>query len=452
LSYTSLINTKTLSNVDSAQNRTEFSMSEFVEYMQGKGYHFVTSSLAMQLYDKNSAVADAVDTIVKEVKNIIPVVFDGKEYSYKHEVLKLLHKPNPMNDYGDFIDSITKYKLLTANAFIVALGNSKFIPSELYLQPSTAINMTGSSESIHINASNPNALLFLNNNYVYDKKTGRYTADNFTELLHVRDFVNYSTTDGYMAGSKLSSIFYELEIMNQGNNHNMSLLMNGVNLNGVFNVDSSVESIDQFKQDIRTYFTGSSNAGKYLVSQGKTIEFRPIQMTNKDMEYEKTLSTVRKVIYGRFQIPGPLWSEEAQKYSNYQLSIYDLYIRAVLPEYKDIMRKFTSFFQSKKVLKPNEIITYDPTSIEVLQQRMLEEVKTKKDIGVYTNNEIRLMVGEGELGKENSLLYQQSNLVPVGTDIKQNNPEVKRFVNVLIKSGMDENKAMEKAKEIYDIQ
>lgn len=449
MSYINLV-TKTLESVESVNSSTDYSLSKFYEYIQNKGYHYITASIAMQLYDKNSALADATDTIVKECKSIVPVIHNGKEYIYEHEVLDLLQRPNKMNDYGDFIESIIRYKLLTANAFIVAIGNTKFLPTELYLEPTTTITVKGSGEDISVNATNPNSLVFLNKNYIYDKKTGRFIGDNFTELMQIRDFINYTTTDGYVAGSKLSSIFFELEIMNQGNNHNMNLLMNGVNLNGVFNVDASVDSIDQFKQDVDTYFKGSSNAGKYLVSQGKTIEFRPVQMTNKDMEYEKTLKTVRKVIYDRYQIPAPLWSEDSQKYSNYQLAMYDLYIRAVLPEYRDVMQKFTMFFQNRKVLKPNEKLSYDPSSIVVLQQRMLEEIKIKKEIGVYSNNDIRTMLGEDELGEENSLLYQPINLVPVGTMQFEENSDVKRFKNILIKSGMSEDQANIKAKEIYD--
>jgi HK97 family phage portal protein len=459
LSYINLVQKS--SNI--IQKSVEYKINDFFSYMQKQGHYNITASLAMQLYDKNSALADAVDTITKECKGIEPVIKVNDKFIYDHEILTLLKKPNKLMDYGDFIEAVIKYKLLSGNCFLIGIGNIKFTPTEVYIQPTEAVSFLGTGESIRVKTNNSNALIFLDNSYIYDKKTGRYIGDNFTELLHIKEFINYTTTDGYVASSKLSSIFYELEIMNEGNNHNMAMLMNGVNLNGVFNIDASIESIDQFKQDVRTYFRGSSNAGKYLVSQGKTVEFRPIQMSNKDMEYEKTLSTVRKVIYDRFQIPAPLWSEDSQKYSNYATAQYDLYTRTVLPEIKDVFRKLTTFFKLRGVLKPNEEITYDPTMIEVLQEKVLTDIKTKKDIGVYTNNEIREMLGESDLGEQNSVLYQPMNLVPVGSysmfdDIYDDEDEeteddkkesLKRFKRILKKKGMTENEINIKIKEIY---
>ena len=107
MSYINLV-TKTLESVESVNSSTDYSLSKFYEYIQNKGYHYITASIAMQLYDKNSALADATDTIVKECKSIVPVIHNGKEYIYEHEVLDLLQRPNKMNDYGDFIESIIR--------------------------------------------------------------------------------------------------------------------------------------------------------------------------------------------------------------------------------------------------------------------------------------------------------------------------------------------------------
>lgn len=437
-----------------SNSNQEFRLANFMNYLQNKGWYNVTSALAMRLYDKNSALADSCDSIASEIKSIVPVIKNSNdELSYSHKVLDLLKKPNPGTDYGEFIEALALNKLLTNNIFITAYGNIKFMPTELYSTPSTAISWNGSGENYYFDVFAPNALLFLNSQYKYDRDSGRYFDNNaLSELVQMKGFVNYTTSGGYVATSKLSSILYELEVLNNGNNHNLSLLLNGVNLSGVFNVDTEDQkSIEKFKKDVASYFGGSGNAGKYLVSKGKSIEFSPIQMKNKDMQQLENVQEARKVIYDRFQIPTPMRDQSVQTYSNFNTAQYVFYDKAVLPCLNDIFRGLTKFFVNRNVLKPDEVITYDPTSIPALQTRFNEEIKLRKDIGVNTNNELRDMLGYDGLDPANDVLYQPMSEVPVGSSVVEDpeDDELKMFVNVLRKSGMSNDKIAEKVKKHY---
>lgn len=442
---------------EKAARKDNMRISDFINYLNACGWCNVTASLAMQLYDKNATLADSVDMIKDECKSIEPVIMRDYEVLYEHKVLDSLRKPNPKQNYVKFIESIAMYKILTGNAFLVALGNTKTAPLEMYSMPSTAVYAIGSSEDYKFEANNSNALLFLDGSYPYDKKTGRYINQNMMkEVVHFNRFINYTTTDGYLANSMLSSIFYELELLNNGNQHNLALLLNGVNLNGVFNVKTNDKAaVEQFKKDVSTYFAGASNANKYLVSQNETITFTPIQANNKDMQYIENTAQARKVVYDRFRIPEPLRNGNAATYDNYKTAQGVFYDKAVLPELKDILATLTDFYRNRKMLLPNEFITFDPTSIPALQDRYLNEIKLKKEIGVNTNNELRNYLGEDPLGEENDILYQESSKVPVGfmnSAFDETTPvdeQVKRFSDILRRKGLSEETIKEKVKSVY---
>jgi HK97 family phage portal protein len=443
-------------------------LSDFLNYMREKGWYKVSAHVALELYDKNSAVGDSVDTIIESAKNITPVLKqkDSKDYITKHDVLDLLNNPNPLQNYSQFIESALMYKILTGNLFVSAFGNIRRIPSEIFVTPTDTINSHGTGLNYVFTVFAPQSLIYLNKEYKSDPSSGRLIANNLAEMFHVKRFVNYSTTDGYIADSILDSIIYEIEILNNGNNHNLNMLLNGVNLNGIFNVDTmDAKVVDQFKLDLRSYFSGSGNVGKHVVSQGKTITWAPIQMTNKDMEALGNSESVRKIIYDRFQIPSPLRSLGTETYSNYETAQYVLYDKAVLPSINDIFRGLTTAFVKRGVLKPGQEITYDPTSISALQTRYMSEIKTKKDIGVHTINEIRKMFKDEPLGKSCDLLYQTYNMVPIGAapstntgadntntdDTKQDeNPSAKRFADILRKNGFTEEEIKERVKRFYD--
>ena len=440
--------------------RRTFKLSEFLSYMQTKGWYKVTASLAMQLYEKNSALADSIDTIKDGAKTILPLIKRGDEYIDKHDLLDLLKNPNQMMSYSEFIESAIIYKLLTGNVFITALGNTSFVPLELYITPTDAIVINGEGLNYKAAVYAQPALLYLNKEYVNDPKTGRLLSKQQAELFHIKSFMNNTTTNGYVSNSILNSILYELEILNSGNNHNLSMLLNGVNLSGVFSIDTEDQKVvDQFIQDARSYFAGSSNAGKFIASKGKGIEFKPVQMTNKDMEALGNSEAVRKVIYDRYQIPSPLRSLGTETYSNYEAAQYVLYDKAILPAMDDLFIGLTSYFRKRKVLKPNEEIAYNPKDIPVIRKRYIEEIKAKKDLGIYTTNQLREMMGDDPLGPEHDVIYHAGKFVPVGT-IVENQPQdkdddddkddaAKRFALVLKKAGFNDQEITERVKKYY---
>ncbi len=443
-------------NTEKKTNTTkrDFRLSDYLSYMQTKGWYKVSASLAMQLYEKNSALADSIDTIKDNAKTIKPLIKRGDTYIDNHDVLNLLNKPNNMQNYSEFIESCVIYKLLTGNLFISAFGNFKSIPLQLWVTPTDTVIAQGSGQNYQFEIYPPEALSYLKKVYTFEEKQGRYFA-NMSELFFFNNFINYTTTNGYIANSILNSILYEIEVLNSGNNHNLSMLLNGVSLSGVFSIDTEDQkTVDQFILDARNYFAGTANAGKYIASKGKGIDFKPIQLSNKEMEALGNSESVRKVIYDRFQIPSPLRSLGTETYSNFTTAQYVLFYMAVLPCINSLFSGFTTAFRRRGNLKDNEEITYNPNSIPALQTRFIEEIKTKKDMNVYTTNQIREMFGDDPLGPEHDVLYQNYNMVPVGTPTPTADEAVteeakKRLAKILKNAGYSDEQITERVNKYY---
>jgi predicted metal-binding transcription factor (methanogenesis marker protein 9) len=183
-------------------------------------------------------------------------------------------------------------------------------------------------------------------------------------------------------------------------------------------------------------------------------------MNNKDMQADTLNKDARKVIYDRFQIPEPMRNGTVQTYSNFETAQYVFYIQAVIPIIEEIFEALTNFFRTRKCLKPNEYLTYDDTMIKALKVSFNEQMKLKKELGIFTINELRKNYGAKEYGVEADLLYQNSSLMPLGYDInealeepiKEDDEANKNYFKSVLKAkGFTDKEIEEKVKSTYDI-
>ena len=64
----------------------------------------------------------------------------------------------------------------------------------------------------------------------------------------------------------------------------------------------------------------------------------------------------------------------------------------------------------------NARLTYDEEKIPALVRRRNEQVKMRADLGIESDNELRNMIGR-ENYQGGDQIYKASNLLPVGTDL-----------------------------------
>jgi phage portal protein BeeE len=229
-------------------------------------------------------------------------------------------------------------------------------------------------------------------------------------------------------------------MIDQSNNHNLTLLEKGFNPAGIVSVNTDdTESFEQFRKDFKNKYQGSGNAGSPVVTKGEDVKFQGFGQTNRDMEYSKTKKMAQDTTYQRFEIPKPLVDGSAQTFNNYQTARGALYDDAVFPLANKIFEGLTKIFFDRNLLGDNEFITYDIGSIPALQLRRNEELKSLQSSYALSLNELRTVAGYEEV-TGGDVILAPATLVPVATDefTEDNLDEPsKEFVATMIKNGAD---------------
>lgn len=355
---------------------------------------------------KSSSLGNIASTVLTPAKMIKPFIrnIDTNKYTDKHPLLELLKEPNDEQEYTDFIYEACFQKLFTNNIFLEKIGTNNVF--EVYPVNPAFISVWGTAKDLNYSVSASEYYKFLNSNFKGKNGIFKSTTSYFKTLYH---FKGMSDGEGYYGLSPLNSILRELELSNAINDYNISLLGNGANLSGVFTLDSNnPDDLKRLKQDTENNFGGTRNAGKFLVTLGKSVDFKPFGATNKEMAFGEFLDKSEQKIYMSFDIPLPLITQDTQTYNNYETANYILHICVVLPLLKDVFEYLSTLYRDIGILGENEELCYNPEDIQILKLEALESIKTLE--GVAEINELRKKVGLIEKPMYNKLLVGRNQI------------------------------------------
>lgn len=354
---------------------------------------------------KTSTLGDIATTVLGPAKVIRPFIKNIKKNTYidRHEVLDFLKKPNDEQSYTDFIYEILFQKLFTNNVFVEKIGTENTF--ELYPVKPNFISVSGGAKKLNYQLYASQYYDFLNGDF--EGKNGSFISNFiFKKLYH---FKGMSNSDGYYGLSPLNSILYEIELANAINDYNISLLGNGANLSGLFTLDSNnPDDLKRLKHDTETKFGGTRNAGKFLVTLGKSVDFKPFGATNKEMAFGEFLDKSEQKIYTSFDIPLPLIKQDSMTYNNYETANYILYICLILPLINDVFNYLTKIFRENGWLSEDEEVSFNTEDIDILKFKSLERIKDLE--GIATINELRAPLGLKEKPEYDKLLVKTNQI------------------------------------------
>lgn len=351
----------------------------------------VTPQMAFRYYQQSSAVATAVDMITEKITAITPVVKRKQDLIADHPVLAFLSKPNDFQLWPAFIGDVARYWLLTHKTGFFAAGTITREPAGLFpVYPSDiGVKDTGPDgwperyqvgrSSQYFSRTRPNDAMGL-----------RYTDGPLREFYPIIGFS--SRGERGAADSPLEAVLLEIQQHVEGRIYNTSLLKRSgrLSLSFIFKEAMSKIQYDQRVKAINEQFAGSENAGRIGVYAGQDLEIQEHGLSAKDMEYPTLDAFAMAALYRRYQIPLPLVTESRQTFSNYAEAIWAFYDDAVIPTLTVLYGYLTAMLFPRFGLDPTkEQLTYDPFEITALRQRMLDELTTRRDLGLETINELR---------------------------------------------------------------
>lgn len=437
-------------------NNTQPITSELFNYLIKEGYHErVNETQAYNLYETIAPLADSIDMITTKFADLKPVLVDKDGQLVENAVIdNFFRQPNDFDMWNDFATNCATNYLIHNNLYLQVLGNIKSRPLGVYVVPNDKVTLTPQNNAVLYQVITNGLFHFLSGTFNQSSLMPRIvTPSNDREIYHIRGF--NSQNDTLLSYSKLRSIKRDIDVIDSSLETLRSILKKGFNAAALAQVDTDDDNvIIQISKELNTLFSGSSNAGKVVVSKGKDIQLKNIEQTNREMQTIENKLQSTKSVYSRYEIPAPLVDQAVQTFNNYQTAVYSLYDNAVFPLARKIFQWQTKIFRDRKVINDNERISFDSSSIPAMQLRFIEEMKNLKEVGTHSINELRRIYGSESIGPEGDQIYIEASKIPIGEDDQTNDnlrESRKSMVFDLKKSGFNESEILEYMREYEEI-
>ena len=350
--------------------------------------------LAKEGYLKNAIVYRCVNEISRGASAVPFIIKAGDQIIEQHPLIDLLNRPNPLQSYSEFFNSLFGYVLLSGNAYILKLGAENGSPQELHQLRPDRIVIKGGGKPI------PERYEYIMNGRVH--QTYEIDQENgFSDLKHIK---LWNPLDDYYGLSPMSAAAVEVDQFNMASKHNVNLLGNGARPSGAvifkpqddqgFPVNLTESQRQQLLTDLNNRFSGTSNAGRPLLLEGD-FDWREMGLSPKDMDFLNLKHMSATDIAMCFGVPSQLVGvPDAQTYANVAEARLALYEETIIPH----LRKLSSDLNEWLVPMFDERLRleFDIDAIPALSERrrkIYENVTSAVREGIMTRNEAREIIG-----------------------------------------------------------
>lgn len=352
----------------------------------GKNYN----NFAKEAYQNNVIASRCINLIAKSAASVDWLLYkkDKKQIIEKHQLLNLLHHPNPSYGGAEFFESFFSYKIIGGDAYILAVRNNDHSKIELHLlRPDRVTIIPGESS--------------LPYGYVYkigDKeviyKVNQDTG--FSDVLHLK---NFNPLDDWYGLSQVEAASYSIDLHNQASIWNQALLQNGAKPSGALILKSSQndnnylseEQFTRLQSQLQEKFSGSANAGKPLLLEGG-LEWQEMSYSPKDMDFMETKNSAARDIALAFGVPPHLLGIKGDNtYSNMQEARFAFWEETIIP----LVDKTTDALNNWLVpfFGDDLKLSYDMNKISALSAKQDKIWDRMQRADFMTKNEKRAAVG-----------------------------------------------------------
>tara|TARA_R110001592_G_scaffold72683_1_gene221995 strand:- start:2520 stop:4448 length:1929 start_codon:yes stop_codon:yes gene_type:complete len=387
---------------------------------------YTYQELAKEGYLKNAIVYRCVNEISKGASSVPLLLKNGDEIVEQHPLIDLLNRPNPLQSYSEFFNSLFGYVLLGGNAYILKVGSEMGTPQELHqLRPDRMV-IKGSGNPI------PDRYEYVVNGRV--QKT--YMVDQVNGYSEVKHVKLWNPLDDYYGLSPMSAAAVEVDQFNMSSKHNVNLLQNGARPSGAvifkpqddagFAANLSESQRQQLLTDLNNRFSGAGNAGRPMLLEGD-FDWKEMGLTPKDMDFHRLKNMAATDIALCFGVPSQLVGvPDAQTYANVSEARLALYEETIIPHLRKIQSDLNEWLVP--LYDDRLKLEFDIDSIPALSERKrktYENVTSAVREGIMTRNEAREQIGLSPVDGADGL-YISANLFPLTDEAV---PEVENPIN-----------------------
>lgn len=246
----------------------------------------------------------------------------------QHPLLSLLKAPHARLAGKAMIESLVHYRLISGNAYVLAVGPDADAPRELHLlRPDRVSIVTGAN-------GYPTAYRHQIGGQITDYPVHSVTGKS--RILHLKSF---NPLNDYYGLSPMEAAAYSIDMHNQANGWNQSLLQNSARPSGALVVKGqgnapghlSEDQFSRLRHQIDEQFSGAGNAGRPLLLEGG-LEWKEMSLSPREMDYIEAKNSAARDIALAFGVPPQLLGIPGDNtYSNLSEARLALWEQTVLP-------------------------------------------------------------------------------------------------------------------------
>lgn len=384
-----------------------------------------SSKELLSLYTKIAPLNTALKKITIAGGKIKPYLKKGEEFSQENEFVKLLLNPYFGYDYSKFVKEFLVQSIITDNYYlkVEALNENSKPLNIIAVRPDNVTIISYSTlDGLPFNyqvSSGASSGMTVENYIRNGIERPRYFNVQKNKELLLMTGIN-TLNNEYYGTDGINAIYLQCLKYFETNRHNLSILKNGARPSGALVLKNTKEGctnnlsdkqFERLKQQLNDEYSGSLNTGKPLLLEGG-LEFTPMNLTEKDMDFLEGIKFDAKSIFSNLGIPLALVGEGSTTYNSYPDSRLALYQDYVLPK----MEQFFDFLYNKigvpRYNLKSEELTYKETDIPALKTESLTRgiMIIEKAKEFLTDDEIRNLIGFDkavkELGKDKEKLVK----------------------------------------------
>mgnify|MGYP005854342411 CR=1 FL=1 len=345
-----------------------------------------------------NAIAD--DTATLDLRLEKRVNKDEWQKVESHPALDLLRKVNSFNTFSDLIIATQSFLELEGDHFwyLVRGTNSQKI---LEIWPLDPTRMSVVKDDV----------AFVKG-YVYHNEKGKEIPFDINEVLH---FKRFNPHNPYRGLGTVQAAALEIDIDNFSGQWNKNFFYNSAMPSGVLEMDGTLttEQYERLKAKWDAQHRGLENAQKLAILEGG-LKFKPITMSQRDMDFLEQRKFSRDGILGIFRVPkAVIGITEDVNRANAEATEYVFAKRVIKPKMQFIVDRLNEFYLPLFGVNTSEMrFTYTdpvPRNLEYELQRKETGLRS----GFYTINEVREEEGKEPL-PYGDVVYFPVNLMPLG--------------------------------------
>ena len=301
-----------------------------------------------------------------------------------HPAAKLLKKPSANKGGAEFFAELIANKLLFGNAYILASGSGKMLPSEIYLLPSQNTNLI-------IEQGRAVA-------YKYHSHSGEtiYPINYLSHMSRILHIKNYNPSNPLMGLSCLDPAQASIEAHHMASRWNSNLLKNGARPSGALMMKDgngylSDEQFERIRDQLNEKYVASANAGRPMILEGG-LDWKEMSISPKDMDFIESKNSAAREIALAFGVPPQLLGINGDNtYSNMQearLALWEETLIPLLDKLADSMTNWLSYLFNEEI-----IVDFDRDAISALTAKRENLWDKIASSDFMTINEKRNFVG-----------------------------------------------------------